>query len=306
MNENLEDNEGVMEDYVEQPGAAVEIAVVDPVSQEEGGEILQLLSYPENVVDLPEAIKMLNVAGQSKSKMEKYKKDFFSVVCVLVGLEISDSPTTNLNDLYQRAMSIYSKLLENNGAALLANTIGIFVHLPAGAFPKEIYQFLLNFTTKEFNLETRNAAKAQKVVTSEAETSVLMRGKVVWETFQDTKKQVNNVHNPLYREPKSGENLAGVLLQIRMTLHKANAKDLERSRLLRVSRTMPEFIGFAKNNTIATARLAWNVSKLTEFNYTGFEEDWYPAVWMVFFLCGLPAGESNSNFFSFNNKNDTY
>ena len=54
---------------------------------------------------------------------------------------------------------------------------------------------------------------------------------------------------------------------------------------------MPEFLGFAKSNVIATARLAWNNSKLTEFNYTGFEDDWYPAVWMIFFLCGLPAGK---------------
>ena len=50
---------------------------------------------------------------------------------------------------------------------------------------------------------------------------------------------------------------------------------------------MPEFLGFAKSNVIATARLAWNNSKLTEFNYTGFEEDWYPAVWMIFFLYQL-------------------
>ena len=76
-----------------------------------------------------------------------------------------------------------------------------------------------------------------------------------------------------------------------MALHKANAKDLERSRLLRVSRTMPEFLGFAKCKIIAAARLAWNTSKLTEFNYTGFEDDWYPTVWMIFFLCGLPAGK---------------
>ena len=114
-----------------------------------------------------------------------------------------------------------------------------------------------------------------------------MRGKVVWETYLETKKTVNNVRNPLYRDPKTGENLAGVLLQIRMTLHKENAKDLERSRLLRVSRTMPEFLGFAKSNVIATAGLAWNNSKLTEFKYTGFEEDWYPAVWMIFFLYQL-------------------
>ena len=84
---------------------------------------------------------------------------------------------------------------------------------------------------------------------------------------------VNNVHNPLYREPKSGENLTGVLVQIRMTLHKANAKDLERSRLRRVSRTMPEFLGFAISNVIAASRMAWNSNKLTEFNYSGFEED---------------------------------
>lgn len=297
MNEGYDENESASEDSNEQPAssaaAVAESTSADALAPEsESGEILQLLSYPENVVDQPESVKMLTVATQSKSKMEKYKKDFFNTVCCLVGLEIGDSPTTNLNDIYQKCMTIYGKLLESNGAALLANTIGIFVHLPGTTFPKDIYQSLLNFTTKAFNLETRTASKALKVVASEAESSVLMRGKIVWETYQETKRTVNNVHNPLFREPKSGENLAGVLLQIRMTLHKANAKDLERSRLLRVSRTMPEFLGFAKSNVIAASRMAWNSNKLTEFNYSGFEEDWYPAIWMVFFLCGLPAGKN--------------
>ena len=292
MDENVDENELVAQDVDDLPLAIAESAALDNSTPDsEPGEILQLLRYPENVVDQPEAAKMLTAALQSKSKMEKYKKDFFNTVCCLVGLEVGDSPTTHLNDIYQRCMTIYSKLLENNGAALLANTIGIFVHLPGGAFPSDILQFLLSFLTKGFNLETRTAAKALKVVSSEAETSTLMRGKVVWDTFMDTKKTVNNVHNPLYREPKSGENLAGVLLQIRMTLHKENAKDLEKSRLLRVSRTMPEFIGFAKSNIIANARMAWNNTKMLDFNYAGFEDDWYPAVWMIFFLCGLPAGD---------------
>ena len=82
---------------------------------------------------------MLTIAMQSKSKMEKYKKDFFNTICCLVGLEIGDSPTTNINDMHQRCMTIYGKLLESNGAALLANTIGIFVHLPGTTFPKDIY-----------------------------------------------------------------------------------------------------------------------------------------------------------------------
>jgi hypothetical protein len=291
MDDNADENELVANDVDGLPLAIAESAPLDNASPDsEPGEILQLLKYPENVVDQPEAAKMLTAALQSKSKMEKYKKDFFNSVCCLVGLEVGDTPTTNLNDIYQRCMTIYSKLLENNGTALLANTIGIFVHLPGGAFPSDILQFLLSFLTKGFNLETRTAAKALKVVSSEAETSILMRGKVVWDTFMEAKKTVNNVHNPLYREPKSGENLAGVLLQIRMTLHKENAKDLEKSRLLRVSRTMPEFIGFAKSNVIANARMAWNNTKMLDFNYAGFEDDWYPAVWMIFFLCGLPAG----------------
>ena len=173
-------------------------------------------------------------------------------------------------------MTNYGKLLESNGAALLANTIGIFAHLPGTTFPKDVYQSLLNFTTKAFNLQTRTASKALKVVASEAKLSVLMQANIGW--------------NPLYREPESGEILAGVLLQIRITLYKANAKDLERSRLLRVSCSMLEFLGFAKSNLIAASRMAWNSNKLTESNYSGFEEDWYPTIWMVLSLCGLPAG----------------
>ena len=57
------------------------------------------------------------------------------------------------------------------------------MHLPGTTFPKDIYQSLLNFTTKAFNLETRTASKALKVVASEAESSVLMRGEIVSETY---------------------------------------------------------------------------------------------------------------------------
>ena len=153
MNNRFDEDEDIVDDLGEQPAAAVEVAAVDALSPDsEPGEILQLLSYRENVVDQPEAAKMLSVASQSKSKMEKYKKDFFNTVCCLMGLEIGDTPTTNLNDLYQKCMTIYGKLLEGNGAALLSNTIGIFVHLPGGVFPQNVYQFLMNFVTKEFNL----------------------------------------------------------------------------------------------------------------------------------------------------------
>jgi hypothetical protein len=194
MDDNVDENDG-------QQVAIAESAALD--NDSEPGEIIQLLKYPENVIDQPEAAKMLTAALQSKSKIDKYKKDWFCTVYCLVGLAVGDSPTTHLNDMYQRCMTIYNKLLETNGAALLANTIGIFVHLPGGAFPSDILQLLLSFLTKGFNLETRTAAKALKVVTSEAETSILMRGKVVWGTFMDTKKTVHDVHNPLYREPKS-------------------------------------------------------------------------------------------------------
>ena len=140
MDESFDENESVGEDLNEQPAAADSSSVDVLAPESESGEILQLLSYPENVVDQPESVKMLTVATQSKSKMEKYKKDFFNTVCCLVGFEIGDSPTTNSNDIYQRCMTIYGKLLKSNGAALLADTIGIFVHLPGTTIPKDVYQ----------------------------------------------------------------------------------------------------------------------------------------------------------------------
>ena len=85
MNESFDKNESVGEDLNEQPAAADSSSVDVLAPESESGEILQLLSYPENVVDQPESVKMLTVATQSKSKMEKYKKDFFNTVCCLVG-----------------------------------------------------------------------------------------------------------------------------------------------------------------------------------------------------------------------------
>ena len=83
INESFDENESVGEDLNEQPAAAAaDSSSVDVLAPEsESAEILQLLSYPENVVDQPESVKMLTVATQSKSKMEKYKKDFFNTIC---------------------------------------------------------------------------------------------------------------------------------------------------------------------------------------------------------------------------------
>ena len=91
MNECLDENESASEDSNEQPAssaaAVAESSSADTLAPEsESGEILQLQSYPENVMDQPESVKMLTVATQSKSKMEKYKKDFVNTVCCLVSL----------------------------------------------------------------------------------------------------------------------------------------------------------------------------------------------------------------------------
>ena len=47
------------------------------------GELLQLLAYPENVVDLPEVQVML-----PKSSMIRYKKEIFTTVCCVAGIEV--------------------------------------------------------------------------------------------------------------------------------------------------------------------------------------------------------------------------
>jgi hypothetical protein len=95
MDDNVDDNDFIRNDVDGQLAAIAESAAVDNASPDsEPGEIIQLLKYPENVIDQPEAAKMLIAALQSKSKMEKYKKDWFNTVCCLVGLEVGDSPTT--------------------------------------------------------------------------------------------------------------------------------------------------------------------------------------------------------------------
>jgi hypothetical protein len=143
MDDNVDENDFMGNDVDGQQVAIAESAALD--NDSEPGEIIQLLKYPENVIDQPEAAKMLTAALQSKSKIDKYKKDWFSTVYCLVGLAVGDSPTTHLNDMFQRCMTIYNKLLETNGAALLANTIGIFVH----SSPVTFFSFCSVFLPKD-------------------------------------------------------------------------------------------------------------------------------------------------------------
>lgn len=239
---------------------ANEGGVADAVA-EVPGELLQLLPYPENVVDIPETQMMQLKSVLSKSKLDKYKKEFFITVCCLVGIEVGRKETSNMSSLYQQCMTIYAGLLNDNGSALLLNTIGLFVYLPNATFPPEIYQSLLEFCAKEFKNESRAASKATKVVVTPSEAQCILRGKVIFDTYSDTRKLVNNQYNNLHREPTSGENLSGVLLQVRMTLFKAYRKGLERDKFMRESKNLPEYAGKGE----ATDREAWINGKLADF-----------------------------------------
>jgi hypothetical protein len=52
------------------------------------GELLQLLAYPENVVDLPELQVMQAKSLLSKSSMVKFKKEIFTTVCCMTCTEV--------------------------------------------------------------------------------------------------------------------------------------------------------------------------------------------------------------------------
>ena len=179
------------------------------------GELLQLLAYPENVVDLPEVQVMQTKSLLTKSSMIRYKKEIFTTVCCVAGIEVGRKETMNQSSLYQHSMTIYANLLIYNGSALLMNTIGLFVHLPGSTFLPDIYKSLLEFCAKEFKNESRAASKATKVVVSPEEAQNILRGKVIFNTCTATRKVANNQYNSLFREPKSGENLSGVLLLVR-------------------------------------------------------------------------------------------
>ena len=259
---------------------------VNEGAEEAVNEILQLLAYPEAVVDLPEMQIMHQRAIVTKPKLEKYKKEFFVAVCCLVGIQVGRMPTTNLQCVYQSCSTIYTQLLEGGGLNLLSNTIGLFIYLPNQTFPAEIYQYLVDFCTKEINKESRAAAKATKVVVSEVEAAMILRGKSIFDTYSSTRTAINNTMNPLFREPKSGENISGVLLQIRMTLHQAHLKNIQREKFMRESRSLPEF----KQKSKSVEREAWITKKLSDYVNGEFDVDWYPSGWMIFCLCGVPAG----------------
>lgn len=263
----------------------VDNAVVEG-NEEPVTEILQLLEYPENVVDLPETQIMYQRGMSSKASGLRYKKDILFTVFCIVGIQVNRMPTTNTHALHQTCMTIFTQLVENNGRNLLANTIGLFVYLPNQAIPTEVYQYLVDFCTKEVNQETRAATKATKVVVSVVEASMILRGKIIFDAYCSARNAVNNMMNPLYREPKSGENISGVLLQVRMTLYKDHVKSLQRDKLMRESRKLDDLKGKEK----AVDREAWIVAKLADYVEGEFDPDWYPSGWMIFCLCGKPAG----------------
>lgn len=263
------------------------IAVVVPeVVDEIQGEILSLCAYPENVADLPETQIMQQRSILSKPKLEKYKREFFNAVCCLVGIEVGRMPTANISSVYQSCMTIYSNLLLRGGENLLLNTIGLFVYLPGATFPAEVLQHLVDFCSKEMNKESRAATKATKVVVTAAESNGILLGKFIFDTYSAMKTAVNNQYNPLYREPKSGENITGVLLQVRMTLFRAHQKILFREKLMRESKNLAEF----KNKCNQSDRDVWITSRQVNFKEVDFDVDWYPNGWMIFCLCGKPAG----------------
>jgi hypothetical protein len=79
-------------------------------------------------------------------------------------------------------MTIFSQLVENNGQNLLANTIGLFVYLPNQTIPADVYQYIVDFCTKEVDKASRAATKATKVVVTEQKESMILRGKIIFDT----------------------------------------------------------------------------------------------------------------------------
>ena len=86
--------------------ANLDNAVVEG-NEELVSEILQLLEYPENVVDLPETQIMYQRGMSSKAKGLRYKKDIlFTVICI-VGIQVNRMQTTNTHALHQTYLTIF-------------------------------------------------------------------------------------------------------------------------------------------------------------------------------------------------------
>ena len=249
-------------------------------------EITSLCAYPENVVDLPEIQIMYQRSLLSKSNSLNFKKQMHSSVCCVSGIEVGRMPTAAMPAVYQSTMTVYSNLIMKGGEYLILNTIGLFVHLPGTTIPADVLQYLVDFCSKEMNKESRAATKATKVVVTAEEGNNILLGKAIFDIYSSTRTAVNNQYNPLFREPTSGENITGVLLQVRMTLFRAHQKGLFREKLMRESKNIAEF----KNKSNASDRETWITSRLGNFKEVDFDEDWYPNGWMIFCLCGKPAG----------------
>ena len=190
------------------------------------GEIVYLCAYPENVVDLPEIEIMQQRSLFLKSNSLNFKKQVHTSVCCMTGIEVGRMPTAARSTVCQSSMTVYSNLITKGGENLLLNTIGLFAYLPGSTIPSDVLQYLVDFCSKEMNKERRAATKATKVVVTAAEVNNILLGKAIFDIYSSTRTAVNNQYNLVFREPKSGENITGVVLHVRMTLCRAHEKGL--------------------------------------------------------------------------------
>jgi len=154
--------------------------------------------------------------------------------------------------------------------------------------------FLQAFVNKDIPKESKKMSRQTKVVDDQARR-ICDVGKEIWDMFHDGVKQCN-VFNPLYVPPKSGQNISGVLLQIREGVFKTDTlRRMHDSAYLKAMR-QDEFKGKKDLATVSARNLF--IKKEIDKNLSKedkFTTDWYPPFWLLFVYFGVPCGKSASS-----------
>ena len=226
---------------------------------------------------------------------QQLPREFFIYICCLIGQETTtNSDKMHLSDLHKTCYVAFGKYLADGGRSFILNTTAILHQLmPANSWPEGVLSSLEKFTTKEFNLATKEARKIIGAESYIGRGNSLMRGNEIWNTFKAAQKSAN-IYNSSWGKLKSGENKSGLLYQIRESLwpREERQKNIKRIQTRALSKKFDN----------DEAKAAWITSETdaANRNIAAFNPKWFPSGWLAFVYLGYPSGCCRLEFTCFN------
>jgi len=117
---------------------------------------------------------------------------------------VTKEPKTNMNEIHMIAYNKFVNIDRNDYFAIINSGHGLFQNVEK-KLPDFVVQRLREWLTEDLvgNNEAIHTPVRKK------------KGEKIWQTFTDARHEVNNLANPRVRECKSGENMTGILLEVR-------------------------------------------------------------------------------------------